>query len=247
MITIAQNKTAMVPGGTASFLADGGTAPYIYQVLPNGAGGTIDPLTGIYSAPAGVSVVPTEQYDVIQATDIFGAQGTTQILIGTPLDMLLDIIQTQIGLDPDHIYYYNEKGFMPTDEQLFIVLKIVNVKAYSNRRYSTGIGSGWDTSAQTLNSGALIDINIMSRSRSAILQKEQVLMALNSQYSQTQQQANGFKLPKIPMGFVDLSEQDGSAMLNRFVLSAMVLYSTTFSQANDYFDTFQVPQLVTQS
>jgi hypothetical protein len=245
-ITIQQTKTALTPNLTASFLAAGGTAPYVYSVQGGGAGGSINAVTGIYTAPATVNLPPNSQIDTILVTDDNGDTATATIMVGSALDMLLDVIQKFMGLDNEHIYYYNQKGFQPENDSLYIVLKIVNLKPYSNRRFPAGVNGGGEVSGQTVNTAALIDVNIFSRSMEAVYRQEEVLMALKSFYSQNQQVANSFKLPSIPNGFVDISEQDGAAILFRFVCSISVLYSKSLKQDVDYFDGVLTPEITLQ-
>lgn len=246
-LTLQQTKTALTPNTTASFLASGGVAPYTYTIQGVGAGGTIDPVTGLYTAPSIVNLPPASQIDTILVTDSAAATVLGQIIVGSALDMLLEIIQKAIGLDDEHIYYYNQKGFQPEDDSLYIVLKIVNLKPYSNRRYPAGDQGGGNVQGQTCNTAALIDINIFSRSMAAVYRQEEVLMSLVSQYSQNQQVANSFKLPRIPNGFVDISEQDGAAILFRFVCSISMLYSKSLKQDVDYFDGVLKPVITLQS
>jgi len=102
MMVLAQSMTAVAANIQASFVAQGGTAPYTYAVLGadhgGGAGGTINASTGVYRAPAAVQSDARLLYDVIEATDSLGAKARSRILVGHVFMLFCDIIQNQMGL-----------------------------------------------------------------------------------------------------------------------------------------------------
>ena len=241
MITIAQTKTAVGPNIVASFLASGGTGPYTYSVLAGGAGGSINASTGLYTAPAQVGSTPATLYDTIEATDSLSATATAKILVGSPILLFADIIQTIMGLDSNHIYLWDQKIFQPTDSGLYVILSVPSVKPFGSTKEYDGNGNA----IQHLNVAATVDIDIISRGPAARDQKEQVLMALNSDYSETQQEGNGFFIAKISTNFIDLSGIDGAAIPYRYRISAHIQYATTVSQATPYFNTFSQASIAT--
>ena len=103
-MTVAQSFTAVGPNITSSFGASGGTAPYVYSVLPNGAGGTINSSTGLYTAPSIVPASAAQLFDTIRATDSLGVVGSAQIMIGDPLLLFCDVLQNQLAL-PVGLFY----------------------------------------------------------------------------------------------------------------------------------------------
>lgn len=250
-LSLAQTLTAISPGLTSSFLASGGTEPYTYSIRTSpqpGAGGSIDAVTGLYSAPASIPVgAPLAKlYDTIVVTDsdlIAVQTATAQIFIGTPLLLLCEIIQNQLGLAPGRVYLWDQKIFQPSDNDLYVAVSVARCKPFGNNISSDGSGSGLDSNAY-VNMQATVDIDIISRGPAARDQKELVLAALFSQYSQAQQEANSFYVARLPVSFINLSFIDGAAIPYRFKISVAMQYTTTISKSVPYYDTFQAVSLV---
>lgn len=233
-VTLAQTLTAVGPNITSSFAASGGTGPYSYTVRPGGAGGSINSSTGLYTAPAVLPTSAAKVYDTIIATDSLNANGTAQILVGDPLQLLCDIIQTQMGLASGRVYLWDQKVMQPTDNGIYIAVSVLSVKVFGND--NSHVGGSSLTSGQSVNCAATVQIDIMSRDITALRQKEAVLLALNSDYAEQQMNANSFFIGKIPPGaqFTNLSFQDGAAIPYRFVISVVMQYLYTQTQTVGY-------------
>lgn len=91
---------------------------------------------------------------------------------------------------------------------------------------------------------ATLDIDIISRGPEARDRKEEIILALNSIYAQSQQEGNSFYIGKLPPSarFVNLSNIDGAAIPYRFRISVNLQYAFVKSKAIDYFDTFSTVQ-----
>lgn len=236
---LSQTKTALAPGLTASFLADLGQVPYTYEVLPCGAGGSIDS-DGIYTAPGVASSDPKRAYDYIRATDFLGNCVEASILVGSPLLLFCEIIEREMGLDRGRVYLWDQKIFQPTDAGIYIAVSNPSSKPFASTIRAGGAGGSWDNSFQAVNMQALMDIDIMSRGPAARDRKEEIILALGSLYSEFQQEANSFSIGRLPPGarFVNLSFVDGAAIPYRFRISVNMQYAVTKTKAVDYFDTF---------
>ena len=208
-LSISAGSLALSPSLTTYFLGVGGTAPYVYSVLAGGAGGTINPITGFYTAP---SVTGS---DSIQVTDAASGIQTVDILIGTPLELFCDVIQRKMNLGQGQVYLFDQKINIPTDSRLYVAVGVTSCKPFGNSNRLNA--SGFED--QSANFYSTLDINILSRGPEARDRKEEVILALNSIYSQQQQEQNGFYIGKISTSFVNLSEIDGSAIPYRFVIS----------------------------
>lgn len=242
-LAIGQTLTAIGPNLTASFLATGGVAPYVYSVIPGGAGGSIDSSTGLYTAPATVPSNPAQLNDTIQVTDSTSATATTSILVGNPLLLFSDIIQNQLGLDSNHCYLWDQKIFQPTDSGLYVAISVIRCKPFANvNEHASG------DSNQYLSMYAVLDIDIISRGPAARDRKEEVLLALNSDYSELQQEANSFSIGRLAAGgqFINLSNIDGSAIPYRYKISVAMQYAYIKSTATPYFDTFENVEVTTE-
>lgn len=239
-LAIAQTYMAIGPGLPVSFLASGGTAPYTYRVLPNGAGGSIVPSTGAYTSPNIIPTNPAQQSDTIQATDSLGNFGYTKILVGTPLLLFCDILQTQLGLDSKHIYIWDQKIFQPTDFGLYIAVSVLNCKPFGNNiAYDTN-----GNAVQYVNMLATLGIDIFSRGPAARDNKELVVAALVSNYSEQQQEANSFNIARTTSAFTNISIIDGAAIPYRYHLLVNMQYTVTVQQPVPYFDSFSQPEVV---
>lgn len=245
-ISLTQNYSAVVPAANfVQFLALGGVSPYAYSVLPGGAGGSINSVTGAYTAPSTMTAYKaTSLYDTIQVVDSVSAMATSQILVATPLFLFCDIIQNQLQLPNDHIFLWNQKIFQPTDSDLYVIVSMQSCKPFGN--VNSPLASDGSQVQQFVAMYAKLDIDIISRGPAARDQKEQVVLALNSIYSQQQQEANGFYIGKLPLtgGFINLSQVDGAAIPYRYRISVAMQYQMGLNQSVPYFDTFTNPPQV---
>lgn len=246
MISMSQNYTAIAAGITASFLATGGTGPYIYSVRNGGAGGTIDPNTGVYQAPTLVNPNPAQANDVIQARDNLGAISTASILVTTPLGLFADIIQNQLAIAADHIYFWDQKIFQPTDSNMYVVISVLNCKPFGNQLSYSSVSSGLNQN-NYVTMAANITVDAISRGPAARDQKELIQLALCSTYSEQQQEANSFYIGRIPTSFVNLSQVDGAAIPYRFQQTYTMQYAVSFNPPVSYFDTFATPKVTANS
>lgn len=243
-VTLQQTLTAVGPGITSSFGASGGTAPYTYAVRAGGAGGTIDS-TGLYTAPATVPTVPAKLYDTITATDSAGSVGTAKVLVGDALLLFCDVIQTGLGLTTGRVYLWDQKISQLEDSGLYVAVSVLSCKAFGNDNAHVSFSGGLNSS-QSVNMMSTLQVDIISRDSSARTQKERVLLALASDYSEQQQAANSFYIGKLPPGaqFTNLSSQDGAAIPYRFVISVAIQYFITNTTSVPYFSNFSTSSVV---
>lgn len=248
VLALTQNFKAIAPGLTASFLGTGGTPPYTYTVRPLGAGGVIDPNLGIYTAPTlmngGQYVSPKQLFDTIQLADNAGGIVTSQILVGNALFLFCDIIQTCLGLSNGRVYLWDQKMGQPTDAGLYVAVSMLQCKPIGNVNSFDGSGSNTN-SDQFVSMWAQLQVDIISRDTEARDRKEEILMALDSDYSRLQQSANSFYIGKMPPGsqFVNLSSQDGAAIPYRYNIAVAMQYAVSKVVPVGSFITFSTPQL----
>ena len=238
MISIIPTKAVVAPATSKPFEGIGGTPPYTYAVSADGIGGTID-TDGIYTAPLGVYGT-----DTIIVSDSFGDMAEQPVSVLNPVEMICDIIQSELGLAEGRVYLYNQKIPEPTDSGLFIVVEQISCKPFGNSRSLDGSGAGLD-SIQSTNFGAMLQIDILSRDTSSLNRKEEVLMALKSAYAQQQQELNSFFIGTIPLGFVNLSQVDGAAILYRFNMTINIQYCVTKVKPVDFYSNFDQPITIT--
>lgn len=242
-LSLTQSKSALAPGLTASFLGVGGGSGMTYSVISGGAGGTINSSTGLYTAPSTVNPDLKKLYDTIMVQDNLGAVATSRILVGTPLMLVCEILQREMGLANGRVYLWDQKIMQPTDSDLYIAVSNSSCKPFASN-IGPGLVGGvtdWSVVEQRVNMHAILDINIISRGPAARDRKEEIILALSSLYSEAQQEANSFHIGKLPPGarFLNLSQVDGAAIPYRYQISVGMQYTVVKSKAADYFDTFE--------
>ncbi len=231
-MNISKATGGIAPGLTAYFLGIGGTEPYVYSVF-SGVG-SIDSSSGLYTAPSTTGVA------VIRATDDDGAHADASIIVGTPLELFCEILRNRMGLADDQCYMWDQKIKIPSDSRLYIAVSEDSCKSYSNNTRIDASGN----EVNYTNMQSTLGVDIFSRSGSARDRKEEVVLALNSIYSQQQQERNSFYIAKVPANFVNISESEGSAILYRFNIAVNIQYVVAKSAAGSYYDTFEEPDIV---
>lgn len=222
---------------TLPFGATGGTAPYTFSVLGGGIGGTINSSTGLYTSPG---ITGT---DTIKVVDHAGATAQTTITVGNAIELFCDIISNQMSLSQGQVYLWNQKINIPIDSRLYIAVGILSCKPFGNSNTLDTNGN----SILSVNMQAMLSLDILSRGPDARDRKEEIILALQSNYAQSQQELNSFYIGKLSTNFVNLSEIDGAAIPYRFNLSIPIQYFITKTQAIQYYNTFPTSQVVTNS
>jgi len=235
-LVLTSSLSAISPNTNASFLGVSGAAPYVYTVIPGGAGGSINSSTGIYTAPNNTGT------DIIVVTDSTLATAQLPILVGTALDLFCDVIQKEMGLAASQVFFWDQKYTLPKDSQLYIAVEILSAKPFGSTNSLDSNGN----SLQSVNMMATLSVNIMSRSLEAVSRKEEVLLALQSNYAEAQQEANSFYIAKLSSNFINLSQEDGSAIPYRFNISVNVQYYVTKTKAVPYYSNFSNATVVTE-
>lgn len=152
------------------------------------------------------------------------------------LKAICNIIQTEMNLGENNVWIYNQKRDIPNDFGLYIVVSEVGSTLIGSKlAYDTTNGFEEVQSVHSLNS---VDINIFSRSSQARTRKNEVIMALNSTYSQQVQEANSFSIGRISSSFTNTSELEETAEMNRFTINFNVTNMTQKRKAVNYYDTF---------
>jgi hypothetical protein len=240
-LTILSNYSAIRNTGLSiPFGASGGTEPYVYSVAPGGAGGTIDPDTGIYVSPVG-----TAGLDTIIVTDSgspTALTASTTIAVGAPIQLICDIIQNQLQI-PGQVWLYEQKINIPTDSKTYITVGVRSRKTFANRPAYTG-GSASFVASQSVNVVETLSIDLLSRSTLPLSDVDRVIMALSSPYAEAQMQLNSFYVGALPLSQVNVSGIDGPAIPYHLSLSCNLQYFSTLTSIPDYFSSFGTPEVV---
>lgn len=156
-----------------------------------------------------------------------------------PLKVVADIIQMQLNLKAGRVMVYNQQFNIPKDEHLFIVVREDDstVFATSTTNKMNKEGEYEETNDALIRS--TVSVDVMSANDEAKNRRFEVILALNSNYSQQMQELNTVRIAQLPTGFVNASELEASQMLNRFSISFNMMYKKQISHTVNYFDTFK--------
>lgn len=237
-VSLLPLKAALKTNITQPFSHVGGTAPFTYSVIPGGAGGTINS-SGVYTSPN------TTGLDRVKITDATGASYIVDVRVGTAIQLVCDIIQNEMELGDRHVYMWDQKINAPTDEGLFIAVGVISCKPFGNSNTYFEDDDEGLSEKQSINMQALLSIDIISRGTDARDRKEEVIMALRSNYAESQQELNSFSIAILPSSFVNLSQEDGAAIPYRFNISANLQYFVTKTKPIPYYDTYILGDIAT--
>ncbi len=236
-LVLLQNLTNIGLRQSTVFQADGGVEPYVYSVEAGGVGGTIGSSSGTYIAPS------DSGYDTIKVVDANLDEVTSTILVQGPLQLFCDIIQKEMDLENDQVYLWDQKVIIPKDYRLYIAVEVLSCKPFANNNEFQSNG----TSLSSVNMQATLSVDIFSRGPSARDRKEEVILALMSNYAQSQQEANSFYVGKLSPTFTNLSNIDGAAIPYRFNISVNIQYFVIKSKAVPYYDDFENVEVTTEA
>lgn len=256
-ISVQGTKFATRPGLTTSFEASGGVAPYTYSLAQGQvAGGTIDPSSGLYTAPARVPEDPRSFYDYIIATDSTGAQspgygeaGNCWISVGHCWQLVAEIYRHELGLPLGRVFLFDQKVDLPEDNRPFVVISIPGMSLIGsgikpNGTFGTNGLPGWDQQLKWAQINYHMDIHLYSRDMDGLNRLPAMFMAASGLYSRQVQQENGFYISTLPRNVVNLSGLDGAAIPYHYIISIEAFYTNQWTTGSEYFDDFQNVQLV---
>lgn len=234
-------------GIKSKFDATGGVGPYTFS-LEAGSQGTITP-QGLYTAPevAGDYQKATRaKVKVVDSTPVTPQELIFDVSVLSPLALVADILENFMGLQNGQVMIYNQKYDIPKDTKIYIAINFVSNKPYGNVKKSEEI-AGDLYSIQEINNGAVIDLDIMCRTMEALERKEEMLLALKSDYSINQQAFNSFYVSNISQSFLNLTTEEGPALLYRFKTTVALQYTVRRTKKVDYYDQFREPELLTDA
>ena len=136
-----------------------------------------------------------------------------------PIKIIGDILKNGMALNNEQIYIYNQDFKIPETSGLFVLLQYNNSVNYSSTNQFVSEGAGEAQENISMLTKENYTINVISKNDEARQRKEEVVMALNSNFSQNQQGLHQFQIAKISNGFINVSELEGAGMLNRFAIN----------------------------
>jgi hypothetical protein len=209
--------------------------PFLWTVVQNQSGATLSFPDDLTTASVVYKAGPNYGRDMVSVTNTAGfVVSTYSISVLDTINLVCDIIRTAMGLDSSQVYLWDQKLNVPIDERIYIAVGIQSTKVFGNNILENN---------ESVNIQQTLSIDVLGRlgvdgTNGVITQKDFVVMALNSQYSQSQQEANNFYIAPVTSKFLNLSRIDGDAIPYRFRLSVNVQYHGFANTISDYFDSF---------
>lgn len=160
--------------------------------------------------------------------------------------IIINILTERLCLAPEQIWLRDQNRLIPDGKGLFIVVGMVDAKVIGNVTSMTTETVNSVTAQHELNEVQMCEytqIDIFSRSNEALLRKWEIVAALQSFYSQQQQELNNFKIFRIPTSFINTSDAEGGSFINRYTITVpcFVWYrldTVLDSPLGDYYDDF---------
>lgn len=136
-----------------------------------------------------------------------------------------------MGTPAGIVAIYNQKRRLPAKTGFYIDVAILGDVPFgvNSRVESDPLETDLIETVST-NVQELIAVEIFSCDDSARLRRREIIFALACQAAQNLQERYAFKIGRVPTSFVDASEIEGAARLNRYVLTFNVLRA--YSQSN---------------
>ena len=160
--------------------------------------------------------------------------------------VIVDIINREMQMPKNSVWVRNEDEVIPNDNKLYIIVGLNNSFTLSNVASMVEETVGGEVQLHQIcqvQQQENIQIDVLSRSNLARQRNWEVIAAMQSFYSQQQQELNNFKIFRMPRSFVDASSAEGGSMINRYsiTIAAMVGYrkdTLLNSPLGDYYDDF---------
>jgi hypothetical protein len=151
--------------------------------------------------------------------------------------IICDIIQHELDLEPGQVMVYNQRFPIPTSVGVFITVGMIGIKPYSNTSRQVGDLLGMNEE-QSVAMAELLSVNVMSANTSTLDLYPFVLMAFASNYSQQQQDNYQIRIAVIPTAATDTSFLEETSQMTRQTVTLQVLRSYSKIKAISYYDDF---------
>lgn len=139
--------------------------------------------------------------------------------------VIVDIIKTSMNLPNEAVWIGDVNRKIPNDKGLYVTVRMIDsVPVSSSLPYLKEvvvIESPRTVEIREVNEVQLsqrIQVDIYSNSNDAILRNWEVIAALGSIYAQQKQEANNFKIGRLPNSFINTSYAEGGSQLSRYTL-----------------------------
>lgn len=155
------------------------------------------------------------------------------------------IIRREMALQEDQTMLYNQRWKIPPDDRLYVTCSILGSKPYGvNRSYSASPAIVETPTKITevlnenisVNAQDLLSLKVFSKGDQARIRRNEILMALNSTFAEQEMERLSFRIGAVPISYVDASEEEGTTIINRYVITYAILYAQSVTKPVPYWD-----------
>jgi hypothetical protein len=178
----------------------------------------------------------------VSPVQTFNTPTTSQV---EPVQVIADILQTEMGLTDKQITLAYQKYNIPNNGLFVVVGYLGPSEMIANQGY---FDEDLDTEVQEVVFKHTIQIEIMSLApdNSARIRKEEIAMALRSFYSLQQQELNLLGIAWLQSDFIDASYAEATAMYQRYITTCFVNALHRMVKGAGYLDNFPL-ELITDT
>lgn len=156
--------------------------------------------------------------------------------------IIVNIINEELGMPTGSVWLRDQNKVIPNDNGLYIIAGIVSAITVANVTEMQQIDNV-QTQVSTVQQQENVQVDVLSNSTAAMTRAWEVIAAMQSFYSQQQQELNNFKIFRIPRNFVDTSDTEGGSTLKKYSITIPCLVWYRKSKAmpivlGDYYDDF---------
>ena len=156
--------------------------------------------------------------------------------------VLCELIESQMGLSKDTVSIYNQKRRLTNKAGIWIDVAIIGQTIIAaNTKPINDPAQPELLEVQTVVQQEVLQVDIMSADDSARLRRLDVVLALTGTGAQQACERYAMKISNLPQSFVDASEIEASARLNRYAITVTVLRSYSKARTIPTFTAFQNP------
>lgn len=152
---------------------------------------------------------------------------------------LVEIIRHQLRLRNDQIWIGFQNKKIPPTNDLFVVVGMISARPIGNiRKFFPEFTTPKEV--QYVNLNGLFQVDIFSSDNTALFRNWEIITALNSQYSVTQQERHQFKIFPITQPMMNTSQQIGGSQIYKYSITLTVQWVNELESDPYYFDSFNI-------
>jgi len=162
-----------------------------------------------------------------------------------PATAIGTILKAALSLDGGHIIFGYENWSVPQDQGLYVVITDMGPRPVAVMSDMNGAGDGTMVETQSATMLHMIQIDMMSFNDDARSRAWEVLSAFGVTAAQRVMEDNNLQISRHPAPFLNTSALEETANLKRYTTTVLVTALQSKTQNVDFFDTFEIKEVVT--